>query len=84
MKTVLLLFALFVFVGATLVAVSDRTWTRRTAQIVAEPVEAIIASCGLDDPLRVGGGYMRATVSALIEEIPATLRAASRSSWLWA
>lgn len=43
----------------------------------AEPVEAIIASCGLDDPLRAAGGYMRATVSALIEEIPATMRAAS-------
>jgi hypothetical protein len=46
-----------------------------------EPVDAILASCGFDDAIRASGGYMRATVAALLAAIPAMLRSdfASRS-----
>jgi hypothetical protein len=40
----------------------------------AEPVDAILASCGLDDPIRAAGGYLRTVISLLLQEIPATLR----------
>lgn len=69
MKTVLLLFALFVFVGATLVAVSDRTWTRRTAQIVAElngaafaPPESTFTAARLDSLPPPVARYLRAVL----------------------
>src|SRR5262249_35055763 len=40
----------------------------------AEPVDAILASCGLDDAIRAAGGYMRTVVDAVVAEIPPTLR----------
>jgi len=42
-----------------------------------EPVDAILAACGLDDAIRASGGYMRVTLTALLAEIPTALRGAA-------
>ena len=69
MKTVLLLFALFVFVIVALFAVSERTWTRRTAEAVAEldraaaaPPESAFAPAMLDSLPPPVARYLRAVL----------------------
>jgi hypothetical protein len=47
-----------------------------------DPVWAVLASIGMDDPLRANGGFFRATVAEVVRNVPKALRGPSaQATW---